>query len=500
MKHLPRALAMGAAALLTTTTLTATAGAAPGLPGVDGLDLPGLDRLRPPAAAPAGADEADPDAGEASPAPKQADPGKAGPFDQAPGSDTGSAAIPGATGSSDPADPFYTDIPASLGAPGTLLKTQPAQHLLQEAGLDWPGAATKIMYTSTRQTGEPAGVTGVVIEPTVEWTGKGPRPTVVLAPGTMGQGDQCAPSTGYGIFANIDPAIPSMGVNYELLNAYAASSQGMRVVITDYIGLGTPGVHTYVNSEDEGHAVLDAARAALALAGADPTDPVALLGYSQGGGAAAAAAERAGTYAPELNLKGTYAGAPPANLRKVLERIDGNMIVGAIGYALNSGLEYFPDEERAEEVLDRILNEEGQRFLETTRSQCIVDSVAMWGTRYTSTFTQDGTDFKEVLKREPTIAAIIDAQQLGRRTPNAHITLATGVNDDAIPTGQVKELAQAYCGRGATVAFVEDDTPTILERTGANHVAPMLRGLPGSIRYLMDAFNGEELADDCGSL
>ena len=36
----------------------------------------------------------------------------------------------------------------------------------------------------------------------------------------------------------------------------AASAMGIRVIVTDLIGLGTPGQHTYVNHTEEGHAAL----------------------------------------------------------------------------------------------------------------------------------------------------------------------------------------------------------------------------------------------------
>jgi hypothetical protein len=59
--------------------------------------------------------------------------------------------------------------------------------------------------------------------------------------------------------------------------------------MTDYQGLGTPGLHTYVNRIAEGNAMLDAGRAATRLLGTslDPYGPVAFWGHSQGGGAAA---------------------------------------------------------------------------------------------------------------------------------------------------------------------------------------------------------------------
>ncbi len=144
----------------------------------------------------------------------------------------------------------------------------------------------------------------------------------MIGPGTQGQGDQCAPSRMFptagqlrlaepGNPSNYGAGVDSVGVNYESAFAFAFLAQGVRVFVTDYIGLGTPGVHTYVNRAEEAHAMLDGARAARALAQAGEDDPIALWGHSQGGGATAAATELAPEYAPELNLVGSYASAPP---------------------------------------------------------------------------------------------------------------------------------------------------------------------------------------------
>ncbi|GAB4979046.1 hypothetical protein MAHJHV60_47410 [Mycobacterium avium subsp. hominissuis] len=51
---------------------------------------------------------------------------------------------------------------------------------------------------------------------------------------------------------------------------------------------------------------------------------MAFWGYSQGGGATASAAELAAQYVPELHIVGTYAGAPPADLKELLPYADGS--------------------------------------------------------------------------------------------------------------------------------------------------------------------------------
>lgn len=127
----------------------------------------------------------------------------------------------------------------------------------------------------------------------------------------MGQGDQCAPSFAlqYPLTLNGD----TVSVGYEALAVYRILATGAAVVVTDYVGLGaTDRLHTYVNRLDQGHALLDAARAARSVPGASVTaaSRTGLYGYSQGGGASAAAAELQPSYAPDVRLAGTYAGAP----------------------------------------------------------------------------------------------------------------------------------------------------------------------------------------------
>jgi pimeloyl-ACP methyl ester carboxylesterase len=111
----------------------------------------------------------------------------------------------------------------------------------------------------------------------------------------------------------------SEGLEYESLFIKGLIERGYAVALTDYQGLGTAGVHTYMNRVAQGRAVLDAVRAAQRLSGSglSSLNPVGLVGYSQGGGASAAAAELAASYAPELKVKGAVAGAVPADLGAV---------------------------------------------------------------------------------------------------------------------------------------------------------------------------------------
>ncbi len=113
--------------------------------------------------------------------------------------------------------------------------------------------ATRIMYRSTDVHGNPMAVTGTYFEPYNDWPGGGPRPLLVYGPGTQGQGDQCAPSRQFNQGIHWRPYL-DLAFNYEELFVATMVARGFAIVMTDYQGLGTPGLHTYVGRVPQGDA------------------------------------------------------------------------------------------------------------------------------------------------------------------------------------------------------------------------------------------------------
>ena len=280
----------------------------------------------------------------------------------------------------------------------------------------------------------------------------------------------------------IDPSKPSIAVNYSGLEMNLLLINGVRVAITDYIGMGTPGIHTYVNRLESGHAMLDAARAALKIAGAPANSPVAFSGYSQGGGAAASAAELASTYAPDLNVKATYAGAPPADLSKVIDRIDGTAISGAIGYAINGLEARYP---ALKTVVDRQTNAAGHTALQRLSTQCIGDTILSYGFQRTNSWTRSGQPLSAIVNADPQVRKIVGDQLIGKLKPNAPVLLEGGINDDVIPYDQVAQLYRDWKAQGATVSMVTNTIPPIFPGLVVNHALPMLTTLLPATNFLL---------------
>ena len=330
-----------------------------------------------------------------------------------------------------PAD-FYNP-PASLpGQPGDVIATAPTNF-----GLNLAVTSTAIKYRSTTATGQANYVTGTLLVPTAAWTGGGPRPIVAYALGTQGLGDGCAASK-------------SMTANllYEQGNVQALLDRGWAVVVSDYEKIGTPGDHTYVVKNAEGHAVLDLVRAAQRLPGSGVATnaPVGIMGYSQGGQAAAAAAELESTYAPELNVKGVAAGGVPADLARVAENLNGpgNFFFTFLAFAAVGLDSAYPELD-----LESYLNQAGHDLMAQGRNACLIDGLALGAGKNIAALTTSDP------LATPQWQARIAEQKLGNVKPQVPVYLYHGVLDEIIPYDQAAALRTAWCSKGAQVQWTD---------------------------------------------
>jgi len=134
------------------------------------------------------------------------------------------------------------------------------------------------------------------------------------AHGTVGCADHCAPSR------DVETSDTHKFNSYVhiLLNEFL--NAGWAVVMTDYEGLGTKGLHPYQLGESEARGILDIVLAARSF---HPkiSNRLAIVGHSQGGQAALFAAHHhAHTpgWKPEIDLRGVAALAPASGIKTLV--------------------------------------------------------------------------------------------------------------------------------------------------------------------------------------
>jgi pimeloyl-ACP methyl ester carboxylesterase len=169
--------------------------------------------------------------------------------------------------------------------------------------------AWKVRYHSSDVNGKPNEVSGLVIAPAGS---DADRPVLTWGHGTTGLGDAACPS------AQPDPAREiityfqpesTQQIDYGVPGLQSFIDEGWVVCSTDYQGLGTPGVHQYTVGRTQARDTINIVHAARSMDVGAGTS-VGCMGWSEGGGTAAAIAELDPADYGDLTMIGTVPMSP----------------------------------------------------------------------------------------------------------------------------------------------------------------------------------------------
>jgi hypothetical protein len=357
--------------------------------------------------------------------------------------------------------------PLPEGLPGDVLEAEP-MHVYVVPGVRLRARAWRVMYLSTRATGEPVAVTGTVLLP------PGPtnrvRPLIGFAVGTHGIGDFAAPSR-----------LLARGLDWEGGLIAMILAHGWAVAVTDYEGLGTPGDHVYMVGRALGANVLDCMRAARVLhPGVLPADgQAAVIGYSEGGHAAAWAAQLQPSYAPEVELVGVAAGAAPADLEAAAPLLGGSFFsffvaYGGIGYAAAY----------SELELDPYLTDRARAGIGFLRGSSVLEA-AVRGPHFTHPHHLTQPNVFEM----PQWRARMRENRLGDVAPAAPVLLHHARRDQIVSFKQSLDLRDDWLEQGADVRLY-------ITRGGLDHISGAVAGTPVALEWLGRRLGGRARAGE----
>jgi len=299
--------------------------------------------------------------------------------------------------------------------------------------------------------------------------GKAPEngwPVVVWTHGTIGVATDCAPSLN-----------PRTARDKQYLNTWL--SLGFAVVAPDYAGLGSDGLHHYMNAKAEAWSVLDGIRAALA---AFPLqNRLVLVGQSQGAHAAFASAGYQPTYAPNLNIVATIVtGTPYFDATTTAQQILGQSSpdtadpkIPYIFYIYLSAADTTPGLKAEDYFQERALP-----ILKMAQKLCIGP--------LTAKAQQHNLNPTNSLK--PAIDKLLDTQIATMQYPTLHIAhpvfIGIGDSDINVPTSMQQRFAAAVKAAGTDVE--------VREYAGLDHSGTVNPSLRDSVPFLMKIMGSTE--------
>jgi alpha-beta hydrolase superfamily lysophospholipase len=320
---------------------------------------------------------------------------------------------------------FYTPpAPLPQGEPGTLLRQEASLRQLPERAQAW-----WVMYLSRDLDGEAIAVTGTVVAPA--GPSAAPRPVIAWAHGTTGLRPAC------GVSHTRDPYQQTPAIEKMLAAGYV-------VAITDYPGLGTPGVHPYMVGPVAAQAVLDSVRAARQIPEVSAGDRFVVWGASQGGNSALWTAQLAADYAPELKLLGAAASAPALDLPGIaafnLDKPAGGIFLGMVFAAWAS---VYPEAD-----LDRIIKPEERASFDRMVEPCFTAPVGFLLAKDHIRTPQQYLSV-DILNTEPW-PALFEANS-PRAPIDVPMVIAHGTDDPLIPLALSEAEAARRCEAGEDV-------------------------------------------------
>lgn len=385
-----------------------------------------------------------------------------------PATETPEAEIP------EPPAPTVHDAPGALEVPLPLPPGEPGEIIDVEeldVGEDYVGY--RILYHSRSLRGDDIAVSGFVVTPAGE-PPPGGWPLVAFAHGTAGTADICAPSH------EAEEHVASWGPYLE----------GYAVVATDYEGLGTPGLHTYVVGRSEARSVLDSVRAAHNLRDTYGPDSGSLLpvsdafvvwGHSQGGHAALHTGQHWADYAPELQLLGVAAGAPPSQFALLYDVLLGGPFQGYLAMASAAFAAAYDDVE-----LDQIYTDEAIALMDVLETGCTRDVFEV----FNPLTAEEMLRVERPLEVPPWDRVVVE-NDVNRAPVPVPLLILHGSDDEQIPAISSLFLLGQLCvqpGQGPTVRI---DYP------GDDHSSVIGTQRDDLLGWIADRFAGEPAPDTC---
>lgn len=190
-----------------------------------------------------------------------------------------------------------------MTTPGTVLHSETISTSIANA------QAWRIRYASLDEIGREQQSTGLVIAPL---RSAPDRPVLTWCHGTTGLGDASCPSAQHDPVRELTTYFTenaSAQIDYGVPGLQAMIDAGWIVCATDYQGLGTPGMHQYMVGRTQARDALNIVHAARSMNIGAGTK-IAGLGWSQGGGTAAALAELDAADYRDLELIGIVPMSP----------------------------------------------------------------------------------------------------------------------------------------------------------------------------------------------
>ncbi len=339
-----------------------------------------------------------------------------------------------------------------------------SENTYNKDSIDGAASVNVMTYTMPTVSGETRNATAMVLVPKTARPANGWK-VVVWEHGTVGVGDSCAPSNNA-----FNPRFKNM--------AQSLLAEGYLIIAPDYEGLGTPGIHPYLNMLSEAKSAAYAVQAYKARYTDQINGAWMSVGQSQGGQGSLGTAEYEND---NSNYKGAVAGAPASSLGYIISTVAPQALkqlvaagqtaaateayaellayaayttVGIKAYEPKFDYEsLFQDRSKPLAALAEGTTGENGLCLDDMHNKFADDIRAFLSENPTKTVV-DYPGLVANFQEDPTVAKFLVANQPASKKINTPVMIIQGTADMAVPYQITQQLQQNLKDMGTDVTFL----------------------------------------------
>jgi hypothetical protein len=332
---------------------------------------------------------------------------------------------------------------------------------------------TKIAFRTADARGRAMSTATTVLVPRSPWRGAGARPLVSYQTAEDSLGTACSPSSA------LEGGLAATTSNAELETTDMAAlvAKGWAVVTTDYEGPDS----AFLTGPQEGYAVLDGIRAALAVHphGLSAHAPIAMWGYSGGAFASAWAMTLLPRHSPRLHIAAVALGDMPSDLETAMRTVD-----GAYGFGLAFGGIVGIARGDPSAGISGIFSARGRAAVAQSADDCTVSLVARYAYDRLSEFTTSSKPYDL-----PVLHRALAANSLFSLRTAAPIYDYHTTSDEIVPVAVANAFVARSCAAGDRIQVVRTPLNT--------HITEQLVGAPGAMQFLAQRFGQAPVINSC---
>jgi pimeloyl-ACP methyl ester carboxylesterase len=355
----------------------------------------------------------------------------------------------------------------------------------QSLEVEWPVDVYTLELEIPVEDGSLSPISAEVYVPRREDGDRSEFPLIVYGAGTTGLNSRCAPS-------REDQRNPALG-NYTN-QMIAQASQGYIVALPNYEGLDTESRRrSYFNADLEARTMLATAHI---LTAESPAEELALVdesvffgGYSQGGHAAFAAADKAGQYTPNLEIAGVFGHGGTVDITDFLQ-YNPNLAPYFV-YAYREFHPNFPAE--------RMMSARWFARLESAADLCVdeafqfnsTNGAMMYNREFWVALRADDTD-EDLRQRFPELYTLFTQNDAGQSYTGIPTLILQGLQDPIFTPESAERFVETLCSRKVPVSM--------MRYSGLDHFNTRQRSFKDTNAWIDAVITGEFEPNECGSL